>query len=144
MRLGTAANTSPATPTYTFNSDNNTGMYSSAADTLNFATNGANAVTINSSGNVGIGTSPGAKLDVKGAIRMSGSNTGYTGFQPAADAGSTVWTLPDADGTSNQVLKTDGAGNLGWVALPAGTVDASYAAKVVVQLDTDLATSVLR
>ena len=39
-------------------------------------------------GNVGIGTTtPGAPLDVKGAIRMSGSTSGYAGFQPAAAAG---------------------------------------------------------
>jgi hypothetical protein len=93
-------------------------------------------------GNLGIGTStPGAPLDVKGAIRMSGSASGYTGFQPAAAAGSTVWTLPAVDGTAGYVLKTDGAGNLGWVALPGASVDASYAAKGVVQFNTDEATS---
>lgn len=72
-------------------------------------------------GNVGIGTnSPGAPLDVKGAIRMSGSTTGFTGFQPAANAGSTVWTLPNADGTNGQVLTTNGSGTLGWSAPPIG------------------------
>ena len=39
-------------------------------------------------GNVGVGTtSPGATLDVKGAIRLSGSTSGYVGFSPAATAG---------------------------------------------------------
>jgi len=78
-------------------------------------------LTIGSTGNVGIGTtSPGAPLDVKGAIRMSGSTSGYTGFQPAAAAGSTVWTLPAADGSANQVLKTDGAGVLSWATPASG------------------------
>ncbi len=72
-------------------------------------------------GNVGIGTtSPGAALDVKGAIRMSGSTSGYTGFQPAAAAGSTVWTLPANDGTANQTLTTNGSGILTW-STPSGT-----------------------
>lgn len=44
------------TPSYTFTGDLNTGIYSSAADTLNFATNGTNRMSINSSGLVTIGS----------------------------------------------------------------------------------------
>ncbi|MDG0816078.1 tail fiber domain-containing protein [Bdellovibrio svalbardensis] len=67
-------------------------------------------------GNIGIGTTaPGAALDVKGAIRMSGSTSGYTGFQPSSAAGSTVWTLPNIDGTNGQVLRTNGSGGLSWL-----------------------------
>ncbi|MDG0815816.1 tail fiber domain-containing protein [Bdellovibrio svalbardensis] len=86
-----------------------------------------------STGKVGIGTtSPGAALDVKGAIRMSGATSGYTGFQPAAAAGSTVWTLPATDGGNGQFLMTDGAGTLSWansgsgsaVTLPVGSAAA--------------------
>jgi hypothetical protein len=74
-------------------------------------------------GNVGVGiTTPGAPLDVKGAIRLSGATSGYTGFQPAAAAGSTVWTLPVADGSPNQVLMTDGSGILSWTTAATGTV----------------------
>jgi len=66
-------------------------------------------------GSVGIGTTtPGSTLDVKGTLRLSGSTSGYTGFKPAAAAGSTVWTLPTADGTSGQVLSTNGSGILSW------------------------------
>ncbi len=84
-------------------------------------TNAAERITIQAAGNVGINnTNPGAALDVKGAIRMSGSTSGYTGFQPAAAAGSTVWTLPANDGTANQVLTTNGSGVLAW-STPAGT-----------------------
>jgi len=88
-------------------------------DSFNYWTNDAGSI-YRSSGNVGIGTtSPGASLDVKGAIRLSGSTSGYTGFQPAAAAGSTVWTLPSADGSANQVLSTNGEGVLAWMT-PAG------------------------
>jgi trimeric autotransporter adhesin len=56
-------------------------------------------------GNVGIGTStPAFRLDVSGTGR-------YTG---ALKIG--AYTLPDTDGLGNQVLKTDGAGNVSWSA----------------------------
>jgi hypothetical protein len=71
---------------------------------------------ISSAGNVGIGTTtPGSLLDVKGTLRLSGSTSGYVGFAPAADAGSTTYTLPSADGTSGQVLSTNGSGVMSWV-----------------------------
>ena len=73
-------------------------------------------------GNIGIGTtSPGAPLDVKGAMRLSGSTSGYVGFTAAAAAGSTTYTLPSADGTSGQFLRTNGAGTLSW-ATPSAAV----------------------
>jgi fibronectin-binding autotransporter adhesin len=73
-------------------------------------------------GNVGVGTdSPGGKLDVAGDIRMLGSTSGYSGFQAPATAGNNVWTLPTGDGTSGQVLSTDGSGNLSWVANSGGS-----------------------
>jgi hypothetical protein len=74
------------------------------------------SVRITSAGNVGIGTtSPGSKLDVKGTLRLSGSNTGYVGITTAADAGSTTYTLPSTDGTNGYVLSTNGSGTLSWV-----------------------------
>lgn len=67
------------------------------------------------SGNVGINTtSPGSKLDVLGTLRLSGSTSGYVGLAPAAIAGSTTYTLPSADGTSGQVLSTNGSALLSW------------------------------
>ena len=68
-----------------------------------------------SSGSVGVGTaSPGSKLDVKGTLRLSGSTSGFVGLAPAAAAGSTIYTLPAADGTSGQMLRTNGSGTLSW------------------------------
>jgi hypothetical protein len=82
-------------------------------------------MTLDSSANVGINTAtPGSTLDVKGTIRLSGSSSGYVGIAPAAAAGSTTYTMPSADGSSGQVLSTNGSGTLSWAsasAFPAGT-----------------------
>lgn len=87
-----------------------------------WVTSGANIYY--TTGNVGIGTtSPGSALDVKGTLRLSGSSSGYVGLAPAAAAGSTTYTLPSADGSANQVLRTDGSGVLSWAtAGGSGTV----------------------
>lgn len=85
-----------------------------------FTTNNSERARIDSSGNVGIGTSsPGSALDVKGTLRLSGATSGYVGLAPAAAAGSTTYTLPAADGSSGQVLSTNGSGTLSWASATA-------------------------
>jgi hypothetical protein len=45
------------------------------------------------------------------------NGTNYVALKaPASVASNVTWTLPNADGTADQVLKTDGSGNLGWAA----------------------------
>jgi hypothetical protein len=56
----------------------------------------------------------GAAVDVKGKVFISGSTSGYVGIVASAAAGSTTYTLPSADGTSGQVLGTNGSGTLSW------------------------------
>jgi hypothetical protein len=54
-------------PNFTFNGDDNTGMYRAGTDVLAFTTGGTNRMVIDSSGKVGIGiSSPTQKLDVAG------------------------------------------------------------------------------
>lgn len=54
-------------------------------------------------------------------LAVNGSN--YVGFKaPDSITANLTWTLPASDGTANQVLKTDGAGNLGWVS-QGGSLD---------------------
>ena len=45
----------------------------------------------------------------------TGNGNNYVGFEaPATLSGDQIWVLPTADGSANQLLKTDGSGNLGW------------------------------
>jgi len=47
---------------------------------------------------------------------LAANGNNYVGFKaPDNIASNRIWVLPEADGSANQVLKTDGSGNLGWV-----------------------------
>lgn len=97
----------------------NTGTGSSFV--VNDAASDTSPFVINDGGSVGIGTaSPGSSLDVKGTLRLSGSTSGYVGLAPPAAAGSTTYTLPSADGTDGQFLKTNGSGLLSWATASGG------------------------
>ena len=67
-------------PSFSFANDTDTGMFSDTANQLEFSTGGSSRVTINSSGNVGIGqTNPSTyKLDVSGTIRATGDVIAYS------------------------------------------------------------------
>lgn len=73
---------SATTPAIAPTGDSNNGIFFPAADTIAFGEGGAEAMRINSSGNVGIGTtSPAAKLDVRSSgeiARFCGTNTSNT------------------------------------------------------------------
>lgn len=72
----TGALGSVGVPSYSFTGDGNTGMWSPAADTLAWSTNGTEKIRVNGSGDVGIGaSSPLAKLSV---VKNSASFTPIT------------------------------------------------------------------
>lgn len=60
-------------------------------------------------------------LNAQAPVRFADSDSSnYVAFQaPATVASNITWTLPSADGTSNQVLTTNGSGTLSW-STPAG------------------------
>ncbi len=68
----TTADGTAAAPTFSFAGDTDTGWWRPAANTMAASTAGAERVRIDSSGNVGVGTtSPGEKLEVNGKIKTT-------------------------------------------------------------------------
>jgi ribosome-associated protein YbcJ (S4-like RNA binding protein) len=57
--------------------------------------------------------------DAGGGEYISSSGSALT-----LSSGGTAWELPAADGSANQVLKTDGSGNLDWASITSATVTA--------------------
>ena len=88
-----------------------------------------------------------AQVDItgQGDLRLQDSSGGeYVGLQAPSTVGSSfVLTLPAADGSANQILKTDGSGNLGFTTVASGglthlsTVTASGASTVDIETTFD-------
>jgi len=65
----------------------------------------------------------GVKFEVNGNISVGGSNNelrfyegvNYVGFEAPALTGDQIWVLPAADGSADDIIKTDGSGNLSFV-----------------------------
>jgi len=92
------------------------------ADTLIYDNSGSDTeVTISSLGSKAPIASPTFTGDVtvnaQGDLRLADSDSSnYVGFQaPGVVSTSVVWTLPTADGTNGQLLKTNGSNVLSWV-----------------------------
>ena len=54
--------------------------------------------------------------------KLNGSSSGYTAIDAPAAAGSNTLVLPPNNGSANQILQTDGNGNLTWVDKPTSTI----------------------
>lgn len=67
-------------------------------------------------------TVTGLQINAAGELRLADSDSSnYVGFKsPATVSTNKIWTLPSADGTSGQVLSTDGAGALSWATAGGG------------------------
>jgi hypothetical protein len=120
-RLGIGAST------YVLTSNGTTATW--AAPTGGSGTPGGSNTQIqfNSSGTFGGSanfTWDGTNLQVgsQGAVRFADADSSnYVAFKsPATVASNVTWTLPGADGTSSQVLSTNGSGTLSWVTQSGG------------------------
>jgi hypothetical protein len=128
-----------ATPSITALGDLNTGLWFPAADTIAASTGGSERLRVDSSGNLGIGTTtPGQRLDVRGssgvALQVYETSTGNNNrIVIAQEATISRFTSTYSSGSGNfawniggtEVARLDSSGNLG-----IGT--ASPAAKLVV------------
>ena len=70
-------------------------------------------------------------------LKLQGSTSGHTAIEAPASAGSNTLVLPPNNGTSGQVLQTDGNGNLTWVDLPATPAGGKLRSYVQIESDTD-------
>ncbi len=112
-----SANGTQGSPAYRFYNDNDTGLFLAGTNEIGFTTGGSSRliVTSNSIELTPYGTNSGETLNIR-FFELTSNGSNYVGFKaPDSIVSNIVWTLPNIDGTNNQVLKTDGSGNLDWV-----------------------------
>jgi len=118
VQAGTAA-----LPAITTSGDTNTGIFFPAADTIAFTEGGAESMRIDSSGNVGIGTSsPATKLEVSGSMTASNYliSVAAATYGKASDTSIEMATSADATprilfrvGSASEAMRIDSSGNVG-------------------------------
>jgi hypothetical protein len=114
-----------AAPGITFIGDNDLGLFTSAANTLDVTTNGSRKITVLGNGNIGVGTSsPAQKVEIASSsprLRLTDNNTGasssnsYVEFHGSDSRAAVVYTngdglniQADSAGGNNIVFKTGG------------------------------------
>ena len=112
---------SASTPALTF--DANTGLYSPGEDQVAVTTGGTQRVSVDASGDVTV-AGGNVTLNAQGDLRFADSDSSnWVAFQsPSTVSSNVTWTLPSADGTSGQVLSTNGTGTLSWTTAGSGDV----------------------
>ena len=102
---------SASAPSVRRSDDTNTGLFFSASDTVNVTTGGTNRVQIDTNG---------ITVQDRKAIRFrDSSNSNFVAVRAPDNAASDITlTLPSSDGNANDVLQSDGSGNLSFAALP--------------------------
>ena len=150
-----AADGTAGAPSITNTGDTDTGIFFSAANTIAFTVGGTSQITLAdgalapvSNNDVDLGTSSlefkdgyfdgtvnadavvsgQVNIEAEGDLRLEDASGGqYVALQaPSTVSSSYTFTLPDADGSTGQVMKTDGSGNLGFVSINTPGAAASF------------------
>ena len=107
-----------SSPAYAFDNDTDTGMFRSGSNTIGFATAGTTRVSISNAG-----------LDMTNALPIRFQDSSGAPFvalkAPTSVSSNVTFTLPAADGSAGEFLKTDGSGNLSFSivqGVPSGAV----------------------
>lgn len=133
-----------AAPAFSFTSDTNTGMYRAGSDLLGFSTAGIFRMSIDSTGNVGIGTtSPYSKFTTYGAlstatsqisiINIEGGHTILrTGIFGISNSGFSIISADVAGTNQNTRLVVGSTGNVG-----IGTTSPAHKLDVYTNIDNE-------
>ena len=105
-------------PVLSFDGDTDTGIFRAGANTMGFATAGVERVEISDSG-----------LDMSNGLPIRFQDSSGAPFvalkSPSSVSSNVTFTLPGADGSAGEFLKTDGSGNLSFSivqGVPSGAV----------------------
>lgn len=94
-----------------FTGDTNTGFFKNSADDFSIVTGGTRRAHVDSNG---------ITIRDRKALRLrDSSNSNFIAIQAPSNVSSDITlTLPNSDGDANDVLQSDGSGNLSFTALP--------------------------
>ncbi len=94
-----------------FTGDTNTGFFKNSADDFSIVTGGTRRTHVDSNG---------ITIRDRKALRLRDtSNSNFVAIQAPSNVSSDITlTLPNSDGNANDVLQSDGSGNLSFTALP--------------------------
>jgi len=107
-----------STPAISFDGDPDTGIFRKGANTIGLSTAGTERAVIDNNG---------LTVQAQGDLRLADSDSSnWVALQAASAIGSNVtFTLPSADGSDGQMLKTNGSGTLSFTTVqgvPVGAV----------------------
>ena len=78
------------------------------------------------------GSGTGVGLNIGGTLRFTDtSSSNYVGFESPTLSANQIWKLPTADGSANQIIKTDGSGNLSFATISGTTINNNADNKVI-------------